>query len=69
MKSSATQAPGWQFLAWSRTWLAACRRYYTASTNYEELSRLSDAELKRRGLNRRTLGQDVCERNDRDASR
>jgi hypothetical protein len=27
---------------------------------YEQLSRLSDAELKRRGLSRDTLARDVC---------
>jgi hypothetical protein len=34
--------------------------YYAAATLYEELSRLSDAELHRRGLSRDTLARDVC---------
>ena len=43
-------------------WLATCRDYYAAAALYEELSRLSDAELARRGLNRASLGWDVCKR-------
>jgi hypothetical protein len=33
--------------------------YYAAAARYEELSRLSDAELRRRGLSRATLARDV----------
>ena len=33
--------------------------YYTAATMYEQLSKLSDAELQRRGLSRHTLMRDV----------
>jgi hypothetical protein len=49
--------------------LAACRDYYAASARYEELSRLSDVELERRGLKRPSLGRDVCEGSDEGARR
>ena len=44
------------------------RRYYAAAATYEQLARLSDAELHRRGLSRATLGRDVCEALDRSRS-
>jgi hypothetical protein len=47
------------------TWLAVGRHYYQAAARYEDLSRLSDAELERRGLERTTLGQHACEEGDR----
>lgn len=63
-----------QLLRWSRgrfakiaTWLAVCADYHTAAAMYEELSRLSDVELKRRGLSRDRLAQEVCEVADRAA--
>jgi hypothetical protein len=34
--------------------------HYAAAAMYEQLSRLSDAELQRRGLSRSTLARDVC---------
>ena len=46
-------------------WLATCRHYHAAASHYEDLSRLSDAELERRGLTRSTLGQHACEAADR----
>ena len=45
-------------------WLTTCRDYYAAAMLYEELSRLSDAELARRCLDRATLARDMCERQD-----
>jgi hypothetical protein len=33
--------------------------FYAAATLYDELSKLSDAELHRRGLSRETLARDV----------
>jgi hypothetical protein len=45
-------------------WLATCRDYYAAAMLYEELSRLSDTELARRGLDRASLAKDLCERQD-----
>jgi hypothetical protein len=41
-------------------WIEACADYYAASVMYEELLRLSDAELRRRGLSRETLARDIC---------
>ena len=40
-------------------WIDTCADYYAASVMYEELSRLSDTELKRRGLTRETLARDI----------
>ena len=44
-------------------WIGDCietmANYYAAAAMYEQLSRLSDAELQRRGLSRDTLAQDV----------
>ena len=67
-------APRGQLLRWARgrfakmtAWFATCAGYHAAAGVYEELSRLSDAELKRRGLSRDTLARDVCESSERDA--
>jgi hypothetical protein len=53
---------------WGLTaWAEACADSYAASAMYEDLSRLSDAELRRRGLNRESLVRDVfmfCGRRD-----
>ena len=46
-------------------WLATAADYYTAAAIYEQLSRLSDAELQRRGLSRATLAPDICQACDR----
>jgi hypothetical protein len=46
-------------------WIATCRDYWAAASTYEDLARLSDGELARRGLNRATLGWDVCEGRER----
>lgn len=45
--------------------LATCADYNAAAAIYEELSGLSDDELRRRGLSRATLGRDICEALDR----
>jgi hypothetical protein len=42
-------------------WLTTAANYYTAAAVYEQLSRLSDAELHRRGLSRTTLAADICQ--------
>ena len=42
-------------------WLATAADYYTAAGLYEQLSKLSDAELRRRGLSRTTLAADICQ--------
>jgi hypothetical protein len=46
-------------------WLATAADYYTAAAVYEQLSRLSDGELQRRGLSRATLASDICQACDR----
>jgi hypothetical protein len=46
-------------------WVKTCADYYAASAMYEELSRLSDAELHRRGLTRESLARHVCAATDR----
>jgi hypothetical protein len=42
-------------------WIKTCTDYYKAAARYEQLSKLSDAELQRRGLSRGTLARDVCD--------
>jgi hypothetical protein len=42
-------------------WVDAAADYYAAATLYEQLSRLSDAELLRRGLSRTRLAGDVAD--------
>ena len=42
-------------------WVTTCADYYNAATLYGELSVLSDAELRRRGLSRATLASEICE--------
>jgi hypothetical protein len=48
-------------------WLNACADYYAAAAIYDQLSKLSDAELHRRGLSRDTLSRDVFQSCDRTA--
>ncbi len=54
-----------QGFAKAAAWMAICVEYHAAAAHYEELSRLSDAELSRRGLTRDTLARDICESADR----
>jgi hypothetical protein len=49
------------------TWVRTCADYYAAAALYEQLSRLSDAELHRRGLSCEHLGREVCAACDRAA--
>ena len=42
-------------------WIETCADYYDAAAVYDQLSRLSDAELRRRGLSRTTLARQICE--------
>jgi hypothetical protein len=46
---------------WSRlaAWLRTCADWYAAWQAYEDLARLSNAELNRRGLSRATLAREV----------
>jgi hypothetical protein len=41
------------------TWVKYCADRYAAAAAYEELSRLSDAELRRRSLTRDVLARDL----------
>jgi hypothetical protein len=49
------------------TWATTCADYYAAAAMYEQLSRLSNAELHKRGLSRDTLARDVCHSRDQTA--
>jgi len=40
-------------------WAVTCADYFAAASAYEQLSRLSDQELHRRGFSRATLARDV----------
>jgi hypothetical protein len=51
------------------TWASSCADYYAAAAMYEQLSRLSNAELQKRGLSRDTLARDLCRACDRTADR
>jgi hypothetical protein len=46
-------------------WVGTCADYYQAAGFYDDLSRLSDAELDRRGLSRATLAWDLSRGCDR----
>ena len=48
--------------AWVASWVRGAADGYAAAAMYEELSRLSDAELRRRGLTRDDLSRHVSER-------
>jgi hypothetical protein len=50
-------------------WVNACADYYAAAAMYEQLRRLSDGELHKRGLSRDTLARDLCHSCDRTAGR
>ena len=49
------------------TWVHTCADYYAAAALYEQLYRRSDVELRRLGLSRERLGQELCAACDRDA--
>jgi hypothetical protein len=46
-------------------WATTGADYFAAAGAYEELSRLSDQELQRRGLNRATIARELCRVHDR----
>jgi hypothetical protein len=43
------------------TWRETCARYQEAAALYQQLSCLSDAELRRRGVSRATLAWEICQ--------
>ena len=53
---------GCRLTAWVARWLRGAAEGYAAAAMYEELSRLSDAELHRRGLTRDDLSRHISER-------
>ena len=50
---------------WVRDYIETMAEYYAAAAIYEQLYRLSDAELHRRGLSRADLARDVVAARDR----
>ena len=50
---------------WVRDYIETMAEYYAAAAIYEQLYRLSDAELHRRGLSRADLARDVIAARDR----
>ena len=46
-------------------WIRTAADYYDAAAAYEDLARLSDGELERRGLSRETLAREVCATRER----
>ena len=73
-------APSSRAAVWLSNWIRlaglrivtlanTCADYYAAAAMYEQLSRLSNAELHKRGLSRDTLARDVCQSCDRTADR
>ena len=48
-------------------WANSCADYYAAASMYEQLSKLSNAELSRRGLSRDTLAREIFRSCDRTA--
>jgi hypothetical protein len=57
-----TKRGGCRLTAWLGSWAGGAAEGYAAAGMYEELSRLSDAELRRRGLTRHGLPRHVLER-------
>jgi hypothetical protein len=51
--------------AGASAWIETCADYYAAAAIYEQLSRLPDSELNRRGLSRATLASDIARACDR----
>ena len=62
MVSPATVVASPPWAVWRATvaaWLNRCADQWDAAAAYEELSRLSDAQLEHRGLRRDTLAPDL----------
>lgn len=60
--SSATEPTrSWPLLVPAKLarWLKDCADHYAAAVAYEELSRLSDTQLRHRGLSRDILARDL----------
>jgi hypothetical protein len=50
-------------------WAKTCADYFAAAATYEDLSRLSDTQLRHRGLSRDILARDLGEWRDGHSSR
>ena len=64
MMSPATVAASPPWAVWRASlaaWLNRCADHWAAAAAYEELSRLSDAQLEHRGLRRDTLARDLTD--------
>ena len=61
--AGASPQPSWFRLLPIRlaTWVRTCANHYAAAVAYDDLSRLSDTQLKHRGLSRDVLARDLGE--------
>jgi hypothetical protein len=60
MPATTATAPTWaDWRARLISWFTRCADEWAALAAYEELSRLSDAQLEQRGLRRDTLARDL----------
>jgi hypothetical protein len=68
-RAAAFRGPGWLGAVGTRirVWATTSADYYAAAGRYEQLSRLCDVELARRGFSRTTLARDVVRACDRRA--
>ena len=59
--AGAPSRPSWLGLLRVRlaSWVRTCADHYAAAAAYDDLSRLSDTQLKHRGLSRDILARDV----------
>jgi hypothetical protein len=59
--AGAPPRPSWLGLLGARlaSWVKTCADHYAAAAAYEDLSRLSDTQLKHRGLSRDILARDL----------
>jgi hypothetical protein len=63
--AKAAGRPVRSLVAHITAWIETCTDYYAAAGIYEQLSRLSDTELSRRGLSRATLAAEIARQCDR----
>jgi hypothetical protein len=48
-----------RFVKACAAWMRSCAEYWATAAMYDSLNKLSDAELRNRGLSRAALGHDV----------
>lgn len=64
IRPAKTQVRSILLTLWAKriaAWIEHCADAYAQAALYEDLSRLSDAELNRRGLSRDTLARDMTQ--------